>query len=191
MVLMRQGRAKQRHDAIAHDLVHGPFVAMDGVHHPLQHRIEELTRLLRVTVGQEFHRALQIGEEHRDLFALTFERIAGGEDLLRQIGGGVGEGHLARGLHGSRGGDGSRARVARPDEAAPRIVADLGMGIEEFLGEIVQGVVIQLKLPLEGPIGHAAPLAQQRDHLIHDRDKVHSVSSLPGAWPPCVDATPS
>ena len=29
------------------------------------------------------------------------------------------------------------------------------MSIEEFLGEIMQGVVIQLKLPLEGPIGRA------------------------------------
>jgi hypothetical protein len=33
------------------------------------------------------------------------------------------------------------------------------MGIEEFIFEIVQGIVIQLKLPLEGAIGHAAPLA--------------------------------
>ena len=53
------------------------------------------------------------------------------------------------------------------------------MGIKEFLGEIVQGVVIQLKLPLEGPIRHPAPLAQQGNHLIQDRDKVHPVSSLP------------
>jgi hypothetical protein len=34
-------------------------------------------------------------------------------------------------------------------------------------------------LSLERTIGHAAPLAQQRDHLIYDRDKVHPVSSLP------------
>ena len=55
------------------------------------------------------------------------------------------------------------------------------MGIKEFLGEIVQSVVIQLKLPLEGPIRHAATLAQERDHLIHDRDKVHPAPSLPRA----------
>jgi hypothetical protein len=33
------------------------------------------------------------------------------------------------------------------------------VGIEECIFEIVQGVVISLKLPLEGPIGQAAPLA--------------------------------
>ena len=53
------------------------------------------------------------------------------------------------------------------------------MRIEEFLAEIVQGVVIQLQLPLEGPIGHAAPLAQQHDRLIHHGDKVHPISSQP------------
>jgi hypothetical protein len=46
-------------------------------------------------------------------------------------------------------------------------------------------------LPLERAIGHPPPLAQEGDHLIHDRDKVHPVSSLPDAWPPCVYATPS
>jgi len=35
MILMRQGGAKQRHDAIAHHLVHGPFVAMHRRHHAL------------------------------------------------------------------------------------------------------------------------------------------------------------
>ena len=62
---------------------------------------------------------------------------------------------------------------ARPYHAAPRIVANLRVGIEQCLGEIVQGVIIQLKLPLEGAIRQAAPLAQERDHLIQDRDKVH------------------
>jgi hypothetical protein len=55
------------------------------------------------------------------------------------------------------------------------------MGIEEFVCEIVQSIVVELKLPLEGAIGHAAPLAQESNHLIHDRDKVHPVPSLPGA----------
>jgi hypothetical protein len=36
--------------------------------------------------------------------------------------------------------------------------------------------LIQLKLQFEGVISQAAPLAQQRDHLIHDRDKIHRVS---------------
>jgi hypothetical protein len=65
-----------------------------------------------------------------------------------------------------------------PDQASSGIVAHLRVGIEEFVCEIVQRIVVELKLPLEGPIGHAAPLAQEDDHLIHERDKVHRVSSL-------------
>jgi hypothetical protein len=68
---------------------------------------------------------------------------------------------------------------SRPSRA--RIVADLGVGIEEFVCEIVQSLVVELKLPLQRAIRHAAPLAQERDHLIHDRDKVHPGPSLPGA----------
>jgi hypothetical protein len=117
--------------------------------------------------------------EHGDLLALAFERAFGGEDLLREIGRGVGEWCMARDRRRSRGGGDSSASLARPDQATPRVVADLWVGIKEFLGEIVQGVVIQLKLPLEGPTRHPAPLAQQGNHLIQDRDKVHPVPSLP------------
>jgi hypothetical protein len=46
-------------------------------------------------------------------------------------------------------------------------------------------------LPLEGAVGQAAPLVQQRDHLIQDCHKVHRVSSLPGVRLPCSCATPS
>ena len=53
----------------------------------------------------------------------------------------------------------------------------------QLVHEVVQRIVIELELPLEGAIGHAAPLAQQGDHLIHDRDKVHPVSSLLFAVP--------
>jgi hypothetical protein len=38
--------------------------------------------------------------------------------------------------------------------------------------------VIELKLQLEGPIRQTAALAQEGYRLIHDRDKVHPVSSL-------------
>ena len=42
---------KEGHDAIAHDLVHRAFIAVHGVHHALQGRIEELPGLFRVEVG--------------------------------------------------------------------------------------------------------------------------------------------
>ena len=77
MIFMRNRRPKQGHNAIAHDLVHGAFVAVHGRHHALQHRVEELARLLRVAVGQQLHGAFEIGKQHRDLLAFAFQRTAG------------------------------------------------------------------------------------------------------------------
>jgi hypothetical protein len=45
--------------------------------------------LLGVTVGQQFHRPLQVGEQHGDLLALAFEGAAGGENFLGQMSRGV------------------------------------------------------------------------------------------------------
>src|SRR5258705_7638324 len=85
MILVGQRRAEERHDAVAHHLVDGPLVVMDGLHHALQDGIQELARLLRIPVRQQLHRALQVGEEHRDLLALAFEGSLRGEDPFRQM----------------------------------------------------------------------------------------------------------
>jgi hypothetical protein len=89
---MRQRGAEQRHDPIAHHLVDGALVVMHGLHHPLEDRVEDLARLLRVPVGQQLHGALQVGEEHGDLLALPFEGRLRGEDLLGEVLGSVGLG---------------------------------------------------------------------------------------------------
>ena len=81
MVLMRQRRAKQGHDAVAHDLVDGALIAVHGGHHVVQHGIEELPRLFWVAIGQQLHRALQVGKQHGDLLALAFQGAAGGQDF--------------------------------------------------------------------------------------------------------------
>ena len=73
MVLMREGRPKQRHDAVAHDLVDRALIAVHGRHHALQHRVEELPRLLGVAIGEQLHGALEVGEQHRDLLALALQ----------------------------------------------------------------------------------------------------------------------
>ena len=62
VVLMRHRRPEQRHNAVAHDLVHRPLVAVRGGHHVFQDRIEDLPSLLGVALGQEFHGALQVGK---------------------------------------------------------------------------------------------------------------------------------
>ena len=89
VVLVGDGRPEQRHDPVAHHLVHGPLVAMNGLHHALEDRVEELARLLGIAIGQQLHRPLEICEEHGDLLALAFQGGLGGEDLLGQVPGGV------------------------------------------------------------------------------------------------------
>jgi hypothetical protein len=90
VVLVGDRRAEERHDPIAHYLVDGAFVPVDGLHHALEHRVEELARLLGIAVGEQFHRALEVGEEDRDLFALTLQRGLRVDDpfgkVLRRVG---------------------------------------------------------------------------------------------------------
>ena len=90
MVLAGEGRAEQRHNPIAHHLVDGALVPMDGLHHSLEHRIEDLARVLGIGVGEQFHRAFHVGEEHGHLFAFPFEGGLRCEDLLGEVLRGVG-----------------------------------------------------------------------------------------------------
>ena len=94
MVFMRNRRAKQGHDAIAHHLVDRAFVAVDGRHHALQHRVEELPGFLGIAVGQQLHGALQVSKQHGDLLALAFEGSFGVQDFLSEVRGGVAEWRL-------------------------------------------------------------------------------------------------
>jgi hypothetical protein len=50
VVLVGERRPKEGHDAVAHHLVDGALVAVDGLHHPFDHGVEELPDLLRITV---------------------------------------------------------------------------------------------------------------------------------------------
>jgi hypothetical protein len=58
-------------------------------HHALQHGVQELAGLLGIAIGQQLHRALEVGKQHRDLLALAFEGCFRGQDLLGEMCGGV------------------------------------------------------------------------------------------------------
>ena len=75
--------------------------------------IEQLARLLRIAVGEQLHRALEVGEEHGHLLALALEGGLGREDLLGEMFGRVG---LRRGYPPHR-------RGAR--EGPPALAAEL------------------------------------------------------------------
>ena len=76
--------------------------------------------------------------------------------------------------------------VAHPDQDTLVLIRCQALAVNEFLLQVLQGRIIQLELPLEGAIGQAAPLAQEGDHLIQDRDKVHPLSFLLCALPACL-----
>jgi hypothetical protein len=63
--------------------------------------------------------------------------------------------------------------VVRPDETSPRIVAHLRVGVEEFVLEIAEGVLVQLKLPLEGAVGQASATLEHGARLVKDLLKGH------------------
>ena len=69
---------------------------------------ENLPRLFRVAVGEQFHGTLEVGEQDGHLLALPFQGGLGGEDFLGQVLGGV----------GLRGGRTSRGRGASGDGVA-------------------------------------------------------------------------
>ena len=76
-----------------------------------------------IAVGEQLHRALEIGEEHGDLLALAFEGALRGEDLLGEVLGGVGLGRARECLDVSRRSTGGRTpgRISRLDELTPAV----------------------------------------------------------------------
>jgi hypothetical protein len=62
---------------------------VDGLHHQREDGIENLARLLRVAVGEQLHRTLQIGEEDRHLLPLAFQSGLGRQELLGEVLGGI------------------------------------------------------------------------------------------------------
>jgi hypothetical protein len=85
MILVSERCPEQRHNPVAHHLVHRALVAVNGLHHSLEDRVEDLARFLRIAICEQLHRAFQIGEEDGHLLALAFKRALRGEDLLGEV----------------------------------------------------------------------------------------------------------
>ena len=85
VILVSQRGPEERHDPVAHHLVHRALVAVDRLHHALEHGVEQLARLLGIAVSEKLHRALEIREEDGHLLALALQCGLGGEDLLGEV----------------------------------------------------------------------------------------------------------
>ena len=73
VVLVRDRRAEQRHDAVAGELVDRALEAMHAVGEDREEAIEDLVPLFGIELLGELHRALHVGEQHGDLLAFAFE----------------------------------------------------------------------------------------------------------------------
>jgi hypothetical protein len=89
LYLCRSGRPEERHIPSPMTWLTVP-VAVSGLHHVLEDRIEQLARFLGIAVGEAFHRALHARKEDRDLLSFTFARGLGGQDFPSELLGGIG-----------------------------------------------------------------------------------------------------
>ena len=82
MVLVGDGCAEEGHDAIAGELIDGPLEPMHSVQEDVKAAIHEGMDLLGIEALREGGEPGHVGKQDSDLFALPFERTAGGQDLL-------------------------------------------------------------------------------------------------------------
>ena len=73
VVLVRDRRAEERHDAVAGELVDRALEAVHAVGEDREEAVHDLVPLFGIDLLGELHRALHVGEQHRDLLALAFE----------------------------------------------------------------------------------------------------------------------
>ena len=85
MVLVRDWRTEQRHDAVASVLVHGALEAVHAFGEDRKEALQDRVPLLGIAVGEQFHRALEIRKQHGDLLALAFEGGLRLQDLVGEV----------------------------------------------------------------------------------------------------------
>ena len=90
VILVRDGRAEERHDAVAEELVHGAVVPVDLGQHEVERALHQRMHVLGIEPRRQRGEAGDVHEEHRDLLALALEGGLRGEDAVGEMLGGVG-----------------------------------------------------------------------------------------------------
>ena len=92
VILERQRRAKQGHKAIAQELVNRAAVAVHRVQGEFEEALQQGMHALGTQALGQAGGVRQVAEQHRDLFEFALQSTAGGEDLLGQMAGRIGQG---------------------------------------------------------------------------------------------------
>src|SRR5581483_192484 len=85
MVLVRDRRPEERHQAVARVLVHRAFEAVHALGEDMEEAVEDAVPLLGIDLARELHRALHVGEEDGHLLPLALESGARGQDLVGEM----------------------------------------------------------------------------------------------------------
>jgi hypothetical protein len=67
---------------------------------------------------------------------------------------------------------------SRPDQDHAALIRCETLTLNEFMRQIIQGRVVELKLPLEGAVGQASPVLEHGYCLVEDLLKSHRQPSL-------------
>ena len=85
VILVRDRRAEERHDAVARVLVHRALEPVHALGEDREEAVEDLVPLLGIDLLGQLHRPLHVGEEDGHLLALALERGARREYLLGEV----------------------------------------------------------------------------------------------------------
>src|SRR5215510_9156112 len=86
---MGNRRPEQGHNAVAQDLIHRALVAVHRLHQGAQGGAEELTPVFRLNTLDQLRGTLDIGKQHGDLLAFTFQVATRLQNLLSEVLGSV------------------------------------------------------------------------------------------------------
>jgi hypothetical protein len=85
VVLVGDRRAEEGHDAVAEELVHRAFVAVDRVEDHLEGAVHDQVDVLGIEAFRHGRKPRDVREHHRDLLPLALEHVTALQDLLGKV----------------------------------------------------------------------------------------------------------
>jgi hypothetical protein len=162
VVFMRLRVAEIDQEPVAEILRNMPLKALDNLGTGGLVRAHYLPQVFGIKLRRQRGRRHQVTEQDRELapFRVSCRR----------------DGLVCRRRRRLGGRGGSRVGASRPAQAAPCILLHLRVGVEQFLLQRVERLVLEMELELERPIRHTLTLTEEGNHLIEDGVKVHRAS---------------